>query len=319
MLSRRTWVHLLLAASAVGIAWRVWPMPAPAAAPVKTVTLVPGDALDQAIDQADGEQDGYAIVPPETAPPGGCLPRLDALVKRPEWAIHITDGASGCLGDTLKRTFTVFSTGRVEWKEQGLTRVFDLSPTELTTLRRLNRYDCIRKDPVGYGEAYYTIWLGGDGPDGAHIGASSSMGMTLTKLLDAAREQVAHDWHARVGEVHIALAGRSREKSDGAFSPRAAPYRVELEDNRLKIRRGARELYSDFVPDLDLMELVEHIEAGHQDISWPYADAYANGTLAIGGRTHEIHLGWASGEGPIGPLWIAYDRAIYKAEHPDSI
>ena len=323
MLSRRSLVHLLLATSAVVLAWRLWPLPAPTAAPAaateaRTIPMT-GAALEAAVDLADGEEriaDG-GILPPVVTPAGGCIEMLDVLVARKSWQFQVTDGGSGCFGDYVVRSYTVYSEGRIEWKELGRSRVFDLTERELATLRRLNRYDCIRKEEVGYGERYFLVSFGGDANDGATISASSSMGVALEKLLEGARERAASDWHTRTGNVRVVLDARSIEKAR-QLTPKTGVYHVELDGQRMTISRGKNVLATEYLGGPELMLLVEELERGRTDAPSDPADAIAAGTLTIGtGAPTELRFGWGSSEGPLAPLMNPVRNAIFKHEHPE--
>src|SRR5262245_58772735 len=143
-------------------AWPDAPAPAPTRAPNLRLVPLSGDPLAQVVDDLDGDwQDRNPHARP--LPPGeSCLPFLAPLTAHPRWQLQIAHAFGGCMGDTLVASFSISSDGKVAWSSPGMPdRELELTPAQLATVHGLDRLDCVRTEPVGYGEEHFRIGIGG--------------------------------------------------------------------------------------------------------------------------------------------------------------
>jgi hypothetical protein len=161
--------------------------PAPAKPDSYRFVALSGDPLAQVVDDLDGDwQDQSPHARP--LPPGeSCLPFLAPLTAHPRWQVQIAHAFSDCMGATVVASFSIGSDGKVVWSAPGMPdRELELTSEQLATVRGLDRLDCVRTEPVGYGEEHFRIGIGGgirvDG--GAHISRHSTLGEALAKLFE---------------------------------------------------------------------------------------------------------------------------------------
>jgi hypothetical protein len=116
-----------------------------------------------------------------------CLPFLAPITAHPRWQLQVAHGHSGCMGDWLLGSFSIGSDGKVVWSQPRMPdRTLELSPAQLATMRGLDRLDCVRTEPVGYGEEWFRVGIGGgiDATGGAQISRHSTLGEALVTLVD---------------------------------------------------------------------------------------------------------------------------------------
>jgi len=190
MLASRVFGKRVLVAL-VGVTGVVAVMPqADAPAPMtQTVRYVPlsGEPLRDVVDDLDGDWDDREPASRPLRPGQSCLPFLAPLTAHPRWQVQVAHGHSGCMGDWLLGSFSISSDGKVIWSQPRMPdRTLELSPAQLATVRGLDRLDCVRTEPVGYGEEWFRVGIGGgvEATGGAQISRHSTLGTALSTLLD---------------------------------------------------------------------------------------------------------------------------------------
>lgn len=228
-------------------AWPAAPEPAPPARAAE-LQLVPlsGDPLAQAVDDLDGDwQDQSPHARP--LPPGkSCLPFLAPLTAHPRWQLQIAHAFSDCMGVTLVASFSITSDGKVVWSAPGMPdRELALARAQLATVRGLDALDCVRTEPVGYGEEHFRIGIGGGigVAGGARISRHSTLGEALAQLFEDA---LAAYYKRRIA----------------AFAPISADvdyhgYHLALRGAHLAVRYGRRTWSERDLDDRELGDLLD--------------------------------------------------------------
>ena len=290
------------------IAIVLWPTkPAPSPAPEVTYRYVPllGQPLDFAIDEADGELEDANVVRPSSLARGGCLPFLQTVVERAGWQLQFVAASSGCLGEMLHDHYVVDAFGGVTWTRRHVpARQLALLPEELARVQKLDRLDCVRTEPVGYGEAFYRVALVGipNAEGGAHISGSSTMAAELEAILEAAKVRYRAQRLAALGPMSLRL-GMSPSLGDDRV------YQLDLEGTQVTIRRRTKILHAQVLEPADLVEVLDRLVAPGPD-----DDTYDRGWLRTGGETRAVAL--PKYHGDLGnPVQRAVDEAAYH-EHP---
>jgi hypothetical protein len=287
----RSVVALLIATAAIA-AWRAWPVieaafigvrsdVRPAARLVLYRYYVPlnGSPLWDAIDEADGDEDGE---PPHEAPAGPvqtCLPFLAPVLEYPNWQLRISNGVSACSGDVLAGDFTISSTGAVTWSRPGWpVRQLALSSEQLALVRRLDRLSCVRLQPEPTELEWVSIGLDlGKHYEhaGARVSSASTLGRTVTAMLDGLVEQYRRPRRELMGSFDLRLT----TTEPGAI------YGVRITGGRLTVRRGGKLLIDDPV-EIDL--LIDLVDAALAQP--PVGDPDARGRLLLAGRSVPVSL-----------------------------
>lgn len=311
------WPFLLLISAAALTAWRAWPVAGAAEAAAEgpvTYHHVPllGIPLEDAILEASGYWDhgnwGREDLPLE-APAGPvqtCLPFLAPILEYPGWQLRITRGVSGCFGDVVHESFAIASTGDVTWTSPGLpARRLALSSEQLALVRRLDRLSCVTLQPREGESGWVSIGLDlGRHQEygGARISPASTLGRTVTAMLDELMAQYRGPRREAIGSMDLRLATTER-------NPR---YRVRVSGGRLTVERGRKLLVDEPVePDL----LVDLVDAALEprEVDAPEA----RGVLLLHGRSVPVSLDRHE-RGPFAELLRAIARAyIFDVQSRD--
>jgi hypothetical protein len=287
----RSVVVVLIATVAIA-AWRAWPVveeaftgvrPAarPDARPVLYRYYVPlnGAPLWYAIDEADGDEAAALPLEAPAGPVKTCLPFLAPILQYPNWQLRISNGVSNCSGDWVKGDFTISSTGAVTWSTPGWpVRHLALSSEQLALVRRLDQLSCVQLQP----EPTELDWLS-IGLDlgkhyeyaGARVSPASTLGRTVTAMLDGLVEQYRRPRRELIGSFDLRLT----TTEPGAI------YGVRITGGRLTVKRGRKLLIDDPVEADLLIDLVDAALAQP-----PVGDPDARGRLLINGRLVPVSL-----------------------------
>lgn len=307
------WLFALLVFAVATTAWRAWPVAeevpgvarpdvGPELRPV-TYRYVPllGLPLDDLVDAADGDFDD----PPLEAPPGPistCLPFLASILAHPNWQLRITTHRAGCFGE-IDGDFTIASTGDVTWTRPGWpARHLALSTEQLALVRRLDQLSCVELQRDRSELAWLTIGLdlgAADDYAGARIQVASTLGRTVTAMLDELAEQYRGPRRELIAALDLQLA---------TTAP-GAVYRARIHGGRLTVKHGPTLLLDKPIePDL-LVDLVD--AALEQPPADPDPDV--KGVLRLHGRSVPIAHA-ARGQTPFAPIhWAIRDAQDIEA------
>ncbi|MEJ7602184.1 MAG: hypothetical protein WKG01_30080 [Kofleriaceae bacterium] len=298
LLGRRAAV-MLVACSAALVVWRAWSgEPVEPSSPRPTYRYIPllGDPLLFAVDEADGEMEETRVVRPSSLALGGCLPFLPTVVERPGWQLQFVVASSGCMGEARHDHYVLDSSGVVTWTRPNLpVRTLALLPGELARVRQLDRLDCVRTEPVGYGEWFYRVAFAGipNAEGGAHISGSSVMAGELEAIFEAAKTRYREHRLAALAPLSVRLRMGSRYKD--------RMYGVDIVGSRLTIRRHARILHHQQLEPADLVELVDRLAGPDAD-----PETHYRGWLRTGDVTNPVALEkYTRGE-----FWDPVQRAV---------
>jgi hypothetical protein len=303
MVVERTWVFLTASiAGALAAAIAVAPHDKPPARAPEAMTVIPltGDAISQVVE--DAQTSG-----------GPCLPFLAWILAHPRWELQIVDGATGCLGETIRASYEIQHDGLVTWMEPGMpNRRVWLTPAELLAIQHLDRLSCAAPSPSrGYENGWQRVGLAGDihAVGGATIPQDAPAAQAIDQMFATVTARYVRDRRAALGHVEIDLIA-----SLDAWENKRPHYRVRIADERITIQRGKRTIATLTAEPADLVKLVDWALATPM---YPSEDSTARGTLLVGGERRTIALErW---DRPLFAIAREIEDKIYCDAKPDSI
>jgi hypothetical protein len=226
------------------------------------------------------------IAPPAVAPPTGCAPFVDEIVRQPDWELHVRNSRS--YGPPELGDFAIHGSGTVEWSLlDEPDRRLTLTADELARVRALNLLGCTRSRPIGFGERAFEIYRGDAPSGGAEVEGTSAMAIELEAILVAAIDRYDAASIATAGGLQIELDARpvwTERWSRGA----AREHLTLSPDGTLIVTRGHHVLVDDHLDRRTLVDLHDAIIATPP--ADPSVDDIARGRATIGAHTLALRL-----------------------------